>query len=98
MRASKQEGEWKCFKKAGRGSLRTAGFKHIGKFSKSRRIFDSNLTHQGMGGERQRTKEPSIPEGLDLHISLQMIGMAFLIKKKMQCSTPPAQLHHFFLL
>lgn len=79
MRVSKREGKWKCFKEAERGYLRTAGFKHIGKFAKSRGIFDSDLTHQGMGGERQRTKDPSIPEGLDLHISLQMIGMAFLI-------------------
>lgn len=89
MRASKQEGEWKCFKKAGRGSLRTAGFKHIGKFSKSRGIFDSNLTHQGMRGEQQRTKEPSIPEGLDLH-------MAFLIKNAMLNTTNTAS--SFFLL
>lgn len=96
MRASKQEGEWKCFKKAGRGSLRTAGFKHIGKFSKSRGIFDSNLTYQGMRGEQQRTKEPSIPEGLDLHISLQMIGMAFLIKNAMLNTTNTAS--SFFLL
>lgn len=82
MRASKREGEWKCFKKAGSGCLRTAGFKHIGRFSKSRGIFDSDLTHQGLGGERQRTKKPSIPEGLDCHISLQMIGMVFFNKKK----------------
>lgn len=41
MRASKREGKWKCFKKAGRGCLRTTGFKHIGRFSESRGIFDS---------------------------------------------------------
>lgn len=38
--------------------------------------------------------EPSLPEGLDLHTSLQMIVMALLTKT--QCSAPPTQLLSFF--